>query len=100
LQLDDHSLDVGRERGERCTIRLGPNSDDQIGRDVCRKKPRSGQLTQPPLDAIPRYSRVSKSRDDQTDPGSCPNWMHERGSDGPNLEERGSDTLPLLRDTL
>jgi hypothetical protein len=26
--------------------------------------------------------------------------MHERGSDGPNLEERGSDSLPLFPDTL
>jgi hypothetical protein len=43
---------------------------------------------------------VTVARYDQ--PDTCPRsrWMHERGSDGPNLEERGSDTLPLLRDTL
>ena len=41
-----------------------------------------------------------KARDDQPDTSSFPCRKHVRGSDDPNLEQCGSDTLPLLRDTL
>jgi hypothetical protein len=41
-----------------------------------------------------------KSRDDQPDAGSLSDRKRKRGSDDPNLEQRGPDTLPLLRDTL
>jgi hypothetical protein len=41
-----------------------------------------------------------KSWDDQPDASSFSYRKHVRGSDDPNLEQRGSDTLPLFRDTL
>ena len=41
-----------------------------------------------------------KPRDDQADASSLSGRTNERGNDDPNLEQRGPDTLPLLRDTL
>ena len=52
------------------------------------------------LELISRHGRVSEPGDDQPDTRAGAWQTHERGSDGPNLEMSGSETLPLLRDTL
>jgi len=41
-----------------------------------------------------------ESGDDQSDARSLSRRKRERGSNDPDLEQTGPDTLPLLRDTL
>ena len=88
------------ECGEGCPIRVWADPDDDVGRDVGREEACSGELPQTALHLVPSDRRVTESRNDQPDASSRSLWKHERGSDDPNLEQRGSDTLPLLRDTL
>ena len=100
LKLCDHAVHVGGKRGKARFVCFRANPDDDGRRNIDWQDPRSRELAQPTLDPIPSYRRMPKSRNDQTDPRPGPGRTRERGSDGPNLEERGSDTLPLLRDKL
>jgi hypothetical protein len=99
-ELCDHAVDVCGERHEWSAIRFRTDPDDDVGGDARRQDARSGELPKPALDAISSHRGLPKPGNDQADTRSGPAWMHERGSGGPNLEERGSDTLPLCRDTL
>jgi len=99
-QLPERPVDVGSQVGEGRAIGLDANPDDDVGREVGREKSRSGELAQSPFDAVSGHGRVPVARHDQPNSRRRSWRMHQRGSDGPNLEERGSDTLPLLRDTL
>jgi hypothetical protein len=81
-------------------IGLGTDPDDHVASDIGWEQSDSRQLSQASLDTIPRYRRLLIPRDDEPDACSGSSRKYERGSDHPNLEQRGSDTLPLLRDTL
>ena len=100
FQLHGDPIDVRGKRGKGRSVGFGADPDDHIHRDAYRQEPRSRELSQAAFHPIARYGRLSKARDDQADPSVRPRWKHERGSADPNLEERGSDTLPLLRDSL
>ncbi len=100
LKLHDHPVDVRGKQGEGRSVGFGPDPDDDVGREIGRQDPRSRKLPQATFDSISRYGRLPKPRDDQPDARPRAGRMHERGSDGPNLEERGSDSLPLFPDTL
>ena len=99
-QLPQRPVDVSGQCGKGRAVCLGTDPDHDVRRDVGREEPRPGELAQPALHTVPGYGGVTVARYDQPDPCSRAWQMRERGSDGPNLEERGSDTLPLLRDTL
>ena len=99
-ELRHHLVDVRSERAKACSVRFWSNPDDDVHRDVRGQDSSSRKLSKTSLDSIPGYGRAPEAGNDQADPSLCPGRMHERGSDDPNLEERGSDTLPLLRDTL
>ena len=100
LELHDHPVDVRGKRSEGRAVSVGADPDDDVGRNVGWQDSRSGELPQATLDTVSRDGRLPKARNDQPDTRARSGWMHERGSDDPNLEERGSDTLPLLPDTL
>jgi hypothetical protein len=99
-ELSDYPVHLESELLEGDPICVRPDADDDVGRDGHREQAQSGELSESPLQSIPHDCRLSKARNDQ--PDTCPFAFgkHERGSDGPNLEMSGSETLPLLRDTL
>jgi hypothetical protein len=99
-ELNDRSIDIGPKLGERCTIGIGADPDHDVSCHIEWEQPNPGQFTESPLQLIARHGRVSEPRDDQPDTRAGGWRTHERGSDGPNLQMRGSETLPLLRDTL
>ena len=99
LKLHDHPVDVRGKQGERRSVGLGTDPDDDVRCQIGRQDPRSRELPQATLDSISRYGGLPKPRNDQADTSVPPGRMHERGSDCPNLEERGSDSLPLFPDS-
>ena len=99
-ELRHHMVDVRSERAKACSVCFGSSPDDHIHSDVRGQDSSSRKLSKAPLDSISGYGRVPEAGNDQADARPGPGRMHERGSGDPNLEERGSDTLPLLRDAL
>jgi hypothetical protein len=99
-ELDDRSIDVQREVREGCPVRIRTDADDDLRRDARGEDAGTGQFTQPTLELVAQHRGVAEPRNDQPDSSSESRRRHERGSDGPNLEMSGSETLPLLRDTL
>lgn len=99
-ELRHHLVDVRSERAKAGSVGFGSNPDDDIRGDVRGKDSSSRKLSKASLDSVSGYGRVSEAGNDEADARPRPRRMHERGSADPNLEERGSDTLPLLRDTL
>jgi hypothetical protein len=81
-------------------IRLWTNANHDIGSYISRKETRPRQLPQTAFYAVASNRRLAEPRNDQPDTSPRALWKYQRGSDDPNLEQRGSDTLPLLRDTL
>jgi hypothetical protein len=99
-ELNDGPIDVDAEVGEGRAIGIWTNTDDHVSRDVGRKQSNSGELSKSSLQLVPRHGRMAEPWNDQPDACARPWRTHERGSGGPNLKVRGSETLPLLRDTL
>jgi hypothetical protein len=99
-QLRHCPIDVGSKRRECCPIRLRTDPNDDVGGNIGWKQARPGEFSQAAFHSVASYRRLMKSWDDQPDSSSFSYRKHERGSDDPNLEQRGSDTLPLFRDTL
>jgi hypothetical protein len=99
-ELSDGSVDIECQFGERSAIGIRADSDHDIRCHVDGKQSDPGQLTEPALELVSRHGGMSEARDDQSHARAGPWRTHERGSDGPNLQMRGSETLPLLRDTL
>ena len=99
-ELHENTIDIRGQGREGRVIGLRPDSNHDVGSYISREKTRSRQLTQATFYPVPRHCRLSEARNDQPDTSSWTFLKHERGSDDPNLEVRGSDTLPLLRDTL
>ena len=81
-------------------IRLWTNPNHDIGSYISRKETRPRQFPQAALYAVASNRRLAEPRNDQPDTSSGARWKYQRGSEDPNLEQRGSDTLPLLRDAL
>jgi hypothetical protein len=94
------AVDIGSECREGCPICVWTDPDDDVGSYVGWQEARSGKLSQAALHAVPGDCRLTESWNDQPNASSRSRGKHERGSDDPNLEQRGSDTLPLLRDAL
>jgi hypothetical protein len=99
-ELNDGLVDLQGKIRKCCPIRIGANTDDDVRRDVRYEEPRPRQLSESALESIPHHRGLAESRYDQANSRSFACRRHERGSDGPNLEMSGSETLPLLRDTL
>ena len=94
-QLSRGALNVALERAERRRIRLAACPDHKIDRRGRRQEARAHQFAQAALQSIAVDRRLRVTRYDQADAG-----VIERGSDGPNVQVRGSDSLPLSRNTL
>ena len=92
--------DVGGEGLEGGVIGLRANANDNVCRQVTRQQARTGKFSQTPLQPIPGDSRILVKWHDQTDSHAGPHQKCERGSDSPNLEVNGSNTLPLSHDSL
>jgi hypothetical protein len=99
-QLHHDALDIGSQRREGCVICLRPDPDHDVGRYIDREEARSGQFPQTALHPVALDCRLAKAWYDQPDPSPRAFRKDERGSDDPNLECCGSDTLPLFRDVL
>jgi hypothetical protein len=99
-QLCHCPIDVGSERRKCCPIGLRTDPNDDVGGNIGWKQARPGEFSQAAFHSVASYRRLMKSWDDQPDASSFSYRKHVRGSDDPNLEQRGSDTLPLLRNTL
>ena len=99
-ELSDRPIDVDSQVCERRAIGFWADANHHIGRHVEWEQPDPGELTESPFELISRHGRVTEPRDDQPDTRAGAWRTRERGSDGPNLQVRGSETLPLLRDTL
>ena len=95
VHLHDGQLDLGRQLLEGCCIRVGSSEDHHVRGSERRKQPRASELAQTPADEIPLDDRLLVQRDDQTDAG-----VRQKGSECPNLEVLGSDSLPCSANIL
>jgi hypothetical protein len=99
-ELNDRTFDIDSQLCERRAIGIWADPDHHVRSHVEWKQSNPGKFTESALELISRHGRVPEPRDDQPDTCAGAWRTHERGSDGPNLQVRGSETLPLLRDTL
>jgi hypothetical protein len=99
-ELGKYPTDICIERREGRAICLRTNPNDDLSGEIGWQQTRPRELSQTTFDPIPCDRRLMKPWDDQPDTGPGSGRKHERGSDDPDLEQRGPNTLPLLRDTL
>ena len=99
-QLGKYATDIHVECCEGRAICLRTNPNDDLSREVSWQQTCPRELSQTTFDSIACDRRVMKSWDDQADTRPGSRRKHERGSDDPDLEQCGPNTLPLLRDTL
>ena len=88
---------------EGCIVGFWANSQHDVGKNTCRQKVNSNELSQPALYSVSRNCRVFETRDDQTDSAyhRCSFWRKREGeSCCPNLEMPGSDAFPPSRNAL
>jgi len=99
-QVHEYAIDIGRQSCKGCTIRLRPDPDHDVDSYIGGQEACSRQFSQAALYLVASNCGLAKPRNDQPDTSPCAHGKYERGSDDPNLEYRGSNTLPLFRDVL
>jgi hypothetical protein len=102
MKLSDDSVDVGRQLRERCAIRFGTRSNHDVRPETKWENARPRQLAESALQSVSSDRGLTMPRYDQSDPAVFfhRSRTHERGSRHPNLEHAGSETFPLLRDSM
>ena len=95
IRLDDGELDLCRQLIERRAVGVGPGEDHHVHWAGLGKESYPCDLAQAPAQEIPAHDRFLVERDDDAD-----TRVRQKGSEGPNLEVLGSDSLPCPANVL